>query len=275
MHAVSALRHPTRSAWPESFSPALRRRGTASNPTQIYLVCSARARVGKTLVARMIVEYCRGNGQPVKAFTINPIDVALNDFLPDTARTISLGETRGQMMLFDGLVIDDATTKLVDIGHQALDRFFTIAYDIEFAAEARRRRIEVIVAYVADPSDRSHQTYAALRERFPEFNFVPVFNDAVATGLDFRRMFPAGSGAAQGVIVPKMPDAVHAIADSRPFSFSDFLRRPPPNLPRRLLDDLDGFSKRVHRQLRETELSLLLNRLQVSLADIPPVVSYL
>jgi hypothetical protein len=267
MYLASAI--GPRSAWPELSPHMARRRGGVSRPTQVYLVCSARARVGKTLLARLIVEYCRADAQPVTAYTIDPIDVALNDFLPGVATTISLTETREQMKLFDRLVIDDATTKIVDIGHQAVDKFFTIAYDIEFAAEAHGRGIDVLVAYLADPSDLSQRTYMALRARFPEFSFVPVFNDAIARGLDFRNMFPASSGGIHALTIPQMSPGVHVIADQHPFSFTDFLRRPPVNAPRSLLDDIEGFVKRVHRQLRETELSLLLNRLRHSLAAAP------
>jgi hypothetical protein len=42
----------------------------------------------------------------VTAYTLDPIDVALNDFLPGVATTIALTETREQMKLFDRLVID-------------------------------------------------------------------------------------------------------------------------------------------------------------------------
>ena len=228
------------------------------------------ARIGKTLLSRLIVEYCRADTQPVAAYTINPIDVALGDFLPDAVSTVSLAETRGQMALFDRLVMNDATTKVVDIGDQALDPFFTIAYDIELAAEARGRGIDVIVAYVADPSDLSSRTYAALQARFPEFAFVPVFNDAVARGIEFRSMLAARPGGTQPLLLPKMSPQVHAIADHHPFSFIHFLRNPPSNLPRALRDEVDGFVKRVNRQWREIELSLLLNRLRLSLSDSSP-----
>jgi hypothetical protein len=238
-----------------------------SRATQVILVCSARARIGKTLLARLLVEYCRANTQPATAFTINPIDVALGDFLPDAVSTVSLAETRGQMALFDRLVMDDATTKIVDIGHQALDKFFTLAYDIEFAAEARGRGIDVIVAYVAEPSDLSTRTYAALQARFPEFAFVPVFNEAVARGIEFHNMFSARPGGVQPLHLPKMSPQVHAIVDQHPFSFMRFLNNPPLNLPRALREEVDGFVKRFNRQWREIELSLLLNRLRASLAD--------
>lgn len=242
-----------------------------SRATQVILVCSARPRIGKTLLARLFVEYCRADSQPVAAYTINPIDVALGDFLPDVVNTVSLAETSGQMALFDRLVMDDATTKIVDIGHQALDKFFTLAYDIEFAAEARGRGIDVIVAYIAEPSDLSVRTYGALKARFPEFAFVPVFSDSVARGIEFRSMFAARPGGTQPLLVPKMSPQVHAIADRHPFSFIEFLRRPPSNLPRTLLDEVDGFFKRFNRQWREIELSLLLNRLRVSLSETSPV----
>jgi len=262
-------RSTNRADWPEFLPGFVRRRGM-SRATQVILVCSARARLGKTLVSRLLVEYCRADAQPVVAYTINPIDVALGDFLPAAADTVSLAETKGQMALFDHLVLDDAVTKVVDIGHQALDKFFTIAYDIELAAEARGCGIDVIVAYVADPSDLSARTYTALQARFPEFAFVPVFNEAVARGIQFQSMFVARPGGTQPLNIPKLAPQVHAIVDHYPFSFIEFLRRPPPNLPRALLDEVDGLVKRFNRQWRETELSLLLNRLRASLSDKLP-----
>jgi hypothetical protein len=267
MSIASAAFTSTQPLWPRGLPHLMPARTGNRRPTQVHLVCSARARVGKTLLARLLVEFCRIDAHPITAYTINPIDVALNDFLPGAASTISLTETKGQMALFDKLIIDDATTKVVDIGHQAVDQFFTLAYDIEFATEARTRGIDVMVFFVADPSELSRRTYAALRERFPEFSFVPVFNDAIARGVDFRNMFPAGPGGVQPLMIPKMPASVHNLADTHPFSFTDLLRRPPAMFPRELFDEIDGFLKRVHRQLRETELSLLLNRLRVSLAE--------
>ncbi|MGZ3412201.1 MAG: hypothetical protein ACXU80_17830 [Xanthobacteraceae bacterium] len=270
MYGASDIGH--RFAWPEPPAHLLRRR--SSRPTQVYLICSARPRIGKTLLARLIIEYCRADGQPLTAYTIDPIDVALNDFLPGISTTISLTETRGQMTLFDRLVIDDATTKVVDIGHKSLDKFFTLAYDIEFAAEAHMRGIDVVVAFLADPSELSQRTYTALRARFPEFSFVPIFNDAVARGIDFRNMFPASSGGVHALTIPQLSPGALAITDRYPFSLSDFLRRPPSNLPNTLLDEIEAFVKRVHRQLRETELSLLLNKLRHSLAEAPTPSNY-
>ncbi len=120
----------------------------------------------------------------------------------------------------------------------------------------------MIVAYVADPSELSARTYAALQARFPEFAFVPVFNDAVGRGIEFHNMFAARPGGTQPLLLPKMSPQVHAIADHHPFSFVQFLRTPPLNMPRALRDEVDGFVKRINRQWREIELSLLLNRLR-------------
>jgi hypothetical protein len=257
-----------RYGWPELPAQAPRRH--TSRPTQVYLICSARPRLGKTLLARLIVEYCRADGQPVAAYTVDPLDVSLEDFLPGAATPISLTETRGQMTLFDRLILDDATTKVLDLGHKSLDRFFTLAYDIEFAAEARSRGIDVVVAFLAEPTDISQRTYHVLRARFPEFTFLPIFNDAVARGIDFRNMFPPGSGGVHPLIIPQLSAAALAITDRYPFSFVEFLRRLPPNLPRGLLDEIEAFIKKTQRQLRETELSLLLNKLRHSLEAPPP-----
>jgi hypothetical protein len=45
-------------------------------------------------------------------------------------------------------------------------------------------------------------------------------------------------------------------------------------LPRNLLDEVEAFFKRTQRQLREAELSLLLNKLRHSLDAPPPSDSF-
>ena len=51
------------------------------------------------------------------------------------------------MRLFDRLILADGVAKVVDLGHLAFQRFFSVMEEIEFVEEAHRRALEIIVLY--------------------------------------------------------------------------------------------------------------------------------
>ena len=237
-----------------------------SGSSHVFIVCSPRARVGKTLVARLITEFYQSNGRAVSAYDLEPFEPALIEFLPDITTCQSLNDIQGQMALFDRLIDDDGKAKVIDLGHLALEKFFTIAFDIDFAREARRRGISALVMYIADQTSIGLKTYSILRDKLPDFGFVPVYNDAIARGPEFRKQFPARAGGLAPLHVPQLSSPLRAIVDRRPFSFVETQARPPRDLPQNLREELAAFVKRVFRELREDELTLLMKSLNSTLA---------
>jgi len=59
--------------------------------TPVYIVCSPRPRVGKTLIARALAEFLRADGRGVAAFDVNPDEFALVDYLPGYTAVASIG----------------------------------------------------------------------------------------------------------------------------------------------------------------------------------------
>ena len=155
-----------------------------------------RPRVGKTLIARALTEYFCAQSRPVAAFDVNPDEFTLIDHLPAYTAAASLNDTRGEMALFDQLVLEDEVPKVVDLGHQLFERFFAVMQQIDFTAEARRRAIAPMVLFVADPDERARQGYAMLTDRFPDLPLVPVFNESVQRVGAYRATFPADAAAA-------------------------------------------------------------------------------
>ena len=82
------------------------------------------------------------------------------------------------MRLFDRLILADGIAKVVDVGHLAFQRFFSVMDQIGFAEEAQRRSLEVIVLYAADAHPTSVKAYDILQRRLPSLILVPVFNEA-------------------------------------------------------------------------------------------------
>ena len=52
-------------------------------PTYLYVVCSTHPRVGKTLMARLLIEFQRANERPVLGFDLGSNGPALAEFLPE------------------------------------------------------------------------------------------------------------------------------------------------------------------------------------------------
>ena len=51
--------------------------------TPLYIVASPRPRVGKTLIARLLLEFFRSNGRPLVGYDLNPREPALAGHFPD------------------------------------------------------------------------------------------------------------------------------------------------------------------------------------------------
>ncbi len=233
----------------------------------VYLVCSQLPRTGKTLIARLCAEFNRAVVSPVVPIDLGTGEPALSEFLPGSAIRASIADIRGQMALFDRLAARDGIPKVVDIGCPHASSFFKIMRDIAFAVEAQDRAISTSILFVATADEASIKMYAGLREQFPSFTLVPVYNEIVAYGRDIRRAFVRRTVGLPALQIPRLPPVLHAMIDTPPFSFAEFRRQMPADVT---ADDLnlefDAWLRRIFRQLRELELSILIN-------DLRPVLS--
>src|SRR3954466_16003263 len=122
--------------------------------TPVYIICSPRPLVGKTLIARLLTEYLQLKYGVVTAFDITLKEPTLLDYLPKLAETAEIDDTFGKMQLMDRLILNDGTAKVIDLGFHAFDEFFTMCDEIGFMKEAARRGIAPLVMFVAD-ADRA------------------------------------------------------------------------------------------------------------------------
>ena len=65
--------------------------------------------------------------------------------------------------------------------------------------------------------------------------------------------------------IPAMSPSLRAIVETKPFSFTEFRRRPPDGISELLASELGSWVRRVYLQIREMELRLLLSNLRGSL----------
>jgi hypothetical protein len=226
-------------------------------PTPIFIVASPRPRVGKTLIARALVEYFCALRRPVSAFDVNPDDFALLDRLPAYTAAASLHDTRGEMALFDQLVMGNQVPKVVDLGHSQFDRFFAVTQATGFAAEARRRAIVPMVLFVPDPDRRARQGYAMLCDRFPEIAIVPALNEAVPVVERYRDNFPPAPRGGAPVQIPAISGVVRSVIERPNFSFLSYASKATDPTA-----ELYEWTRRVFLTFRELEVRLLLGELK-------------
>ena len=240
-----------------------------SRPTHVYIVASPRPRSGKTLLARALSEFFRADGRPVRAFDLDTMDGALRAFLPELVVRADIGETRGQVALFDELIINNETPKVVDVSAHCYDAFFTVVEQIDFAIEAPRQSVDPIILFCANAEPQSAKAFAQLHTRFPGATLVPVYNDGIVRGFSLRNDFPPTSATALPLRLPAMSPSLRAIIEAKPFSFADFRRDAPAGMSELLANELASWLRRVYLQIREMELRLLLSSLRGSLRERP------
>src|ERR1700712_27713 len=118
--------------------------------TPIYIICSPRPLVGKTLLARLLSEFLLLKNGTVTAFDINLKEPSLLEYLPKITETAEVDNTFGKMALMDRLIVNDGVAKVIDLGFHAFDEFFTMTEEIGFLKEATRRGVAPIILFVAD-----------------------------------------------------------------------------------------------------------------------------
>jgi hypothetical protein len=236
--------------------------------TPLYIVCSPRPRVGRTLVARLLVDFCLLEGRPVAAFDFEAEAPSLVDFMPGYTSKADVAAIEGQMALFDRLIVADRTAKVVDLAPASFGQFFAVMREIGFVDDARRRGIEPVALFMADPEAASERAYAGLQRRLPEMVLVPVYNEAVARGQRNRENFPLSSAVSVSMQIPALMPLLHRHLEKPPFSFADFRSTPPQNIPLEVYMELHRWMRRVFVEFRELELRLLLDDLRGSLGNV-------
>ena len=231
--------------------------------SSVTVVASPRSRAGKTLLARLLTDYHAQQGRSVAAFDLNSGGGTLAQFLPERTAVSNIGDIKGQMALFDRLIAEDGTVKVVDLGHEFFEAFFTLAGQIGFAEEALKRAIAPAVLFVMSPERTAVEAFTRLRAHVPQAMLGLVQNDILGNmrpdGYELR-----GSGTVS-VRLPVLAPGVRRYVETPPFSFADDKLAADTGMPLEVHRELQRWLRRVHREFRELDLRLLLADLQSSI----------
>src|SRR3979490_2110883 len=150
--------------------------------TPIFIICSPRPQVGKTLVARLLSGFLLLKNGKGTSFDINLKEPSLLDYLPKTTETADVIDTMGKMQLMDRIIVNDDIAKVIDLGFHAFDEFFKMSDEIGFMKEAARRGVAPIILFVADTDRLSARGHVMLEQQIAANTLVTVDNEYVVRG---------------------------------------------------------------------------------------------
>jgi hypothetical protein len=216
--------------------------------TPVYIICSPRPQVGKTLVARLLSEFLLLKNGTVISFDINLKEPSLLDYLPNVTETADVVDTYGKMQLMDRLIVNDGMAKVIDLGFHAFDEFFKMCDEIGFIKEALRRRVAPIVLFIADTDRVSARGYEMLHRQIPPRALITVDNEFVLRGE-----LPEAMARGQVLRFAALPVFLKTYIDRLSFSFTGYLRH-----ERDSSTELHQWIRRNYTIFRDLELSVML-----------------
>jgi hypothetical protein len=224
----------------------------ANGRTPVFLICSPRPRVGKTLIARLLTEFFLFDGRSVAAFDASPNDASLSRYLPDCTVPATISDIKSQMALFDQLIINDARPKIIDLAAGLFDPFLTLIRNIGFLEEAPKQSVSPVVLFVADRHQVSSEAYQKIWRSFPGSLLVPVHNQAIMSAWHYGN-FPTRRANGVPLRIPCLPWTLNSVVNRKGFSFSKFLDT-SVNFP----TELHEWINRSFVTFRELQLSILM-----------------
>ena len=216
--------------------------------TPIFIICSPRPLVGKTLIARLLSEFLLLKNGTVISFDINLKEPSLLEYLPRTTETADVIDTYGKMQLMDRLIVDDGIAKVIDLGFHAFDEFFKMTAEIGFLKEAARRHVAPVILFVADLDRVSARAYPMLQQQIPPRNLIVVDNEHVVRGE-----LPTAMEGGRVLRISALPTFLKTYVDRLSFSFTGYLRNEKDSST-----ELHQWIRRNYSSFRDLELSLLL-----------------
>lgn len=219
--------------------------------SHIYIVCSDKARNGKTLFARLYADRLSLSGNSrLHVFDTDYPHGGIASYFPDDSDIIDLSRTQDQMQLFDTMITEPGINYVVDLQASLLARFFSIFHDIAFDEGAREAGVGVVVYFIVDRSLNSIHEAERVREQLRCSEFVLVHNEAIGNAL-------AIPGAAEeyediekdrDLLFPRLSDETLALVESPTFTFSDFIAGKSEELPVEIRRELWHFLELIYNQ---------------------------
>lgn len=233
-----------------------------SRRTLVYFVCSPHSRTGVTTTARALTDYHLWRGVPVEGFDTDAREPSYARRFPQLSTIVDIFDVRGQIALFDRLLIADDIPKVVDVWSRSFDKLFSIIAEIGFLEEAARAGVEPIILFHADASRMSASNARLLTTTWPNLWLTAVNNEGAAPlGPDAREILelyrPRGK-----LVLPRLERPIAEALEEPYLSLSDFLLDSPASMSIVVRAAMKNWLLPIFTQFRSHELRIALQSSQ-------------
>jgi hypothetical protein len=142
----------------------------------VILVGADKGGVGKTTIARAVLDYLMAHNIPIRAFDTEYPRGTLRRFHPDIAEVVDLSSTTGQMTVFDSVNTPDAPITVIDVRAGMLSPTLKALRDIGFLDAAKKSQLNFAVFHILGPSVASLDEIAETWTYVGDFNYFLVKN---------------------------------------------------------------------------------------------------
>lgn len=224
--------------------------------TFVFIACSPHPRTGVSTTARLLTDFYLARQSQVEGFDTDPHEPRYAEWFPDRARVIDATDIRGQISLFDRLLVHDEIPKIIDVWHRSYERFFATTREIGFVEEARRHGVEPVLLFHVDPTEATLARALALSAAWSDVTMVAVHNQGASPfGVRAHEIVARYPATRKFVIAPL--DAPVARALEQPdFSLSRFLLAPPSDMSIVVRAALKAWIAPIFTQFQSFELRL-------------------
>jgi hypothetical protein len=116
------------------------------------LVGADKGGVGKTTVARALLDYLVAHGIPTRAFDTEAPKGTLRRFHPDITDVVDITSTPDQMKVFDTVSTSSAQVTVIDVRAGLLSATLRALRDIGFLEAAKKSQLTFAVFHILGPS---------------------------------------------------------------------------------------------------------------------------
>lgn len=226
----------------------------ADKPT-IYIVCSDRHRNGKTLLARVLVDYLMLEKRDPFVIDAGFPEGPLRAAFPGRTALVDFSQIQGQMKLFDTIMGSPGRDYVIDLPVPQTENFFATYSQLDFHIEATRAGFQIVVFFIVDKDYSSLRFSEDVQRQVAPALFVPVRNIYIGSALVPR-------SDTLSIDIPELDRDVMNLVEARHFSLRNFILGDEGSMAAQHARKLKIFLLEMMTALRDIEPAMTLARLR-------------
>jgi hypothetical protein len=142
----------------------------------VIIVGADKGGVGKTTVARTLLDYFAANQVPTRAFDTESPKGTLKRFHPDVTEVVDINLVRDQMKIFDTLNAEEALVTVIDVRAGLMSPTLRALRDIGFIEAAKKGQLTFALFHILGPSITSLEEIAETAAYLGDARYFMVKN---------------------------------------------------------------------------------------------------